>query len=44
MNQFSYTAEFGNGISGTLSAQDPTVYYQAGVANLGGLTVGNARR
>ena len=30
VNQFSYTAEFGNGISGTLSAQDPTAYYQAG--------------
>ena len=35
VNQFSYTAEFGNGISGTLSAQDPTQYYQAGVNNLG---------
>ena len=35
VNQFSYTAEFGNGISGTLSAQDPTAYYQAGVVNLG---------
>ena len=34
VNQFSYTAEFGNGISGTLSAQDPTAYYQAGVNNL----------
>ena len=34
MNQFSYTAEFGNGVSGTLSAQDPTQYYQAGVNNL----------
>jgi hypothetical protein len=34
VNQFSYTAEFGNGISGTLSAQDPTQYYQAGVNNL----------
>jgi hypothetical protein len=37
VNQFSYTAEFGNGISGTVSAQDPTQYYQAGVANLGAL-------
>ncbi|MGH9700635.1 MAG: porin, partial [Candidatus Acidiferrales bacterium] len=35
VNQFSYTAEFGNGVSGTLSAQDPTAYYQAGVNNLG---------
>src|SRR2546423_798282 len=31
VNQFSYTADFGNGVSGTLSAQDQTVYYQAGV-------------
>ena len=35
VNQFSYTADFGNGVSGTLSAQDPTAYYQAAVANLG---------
>ena len=35
VNQFSYTAEFGNGISGTVSAQDPVQYYQAGVNNLG---------
>ena len=35
VNQFSYTADFGNGVSGTLSAQDPTQYYQAGVNNLG---------
>ena len=33
VNQFSYTANFGNGVSGTLSAQDPTQYYQAGVVN-----------
>jgi hypothetical protein len=37
VNQFSYTADFGNGVSGTLSAQDPTAYYQAGVSNLGAL-------
>jgi hypothetical protein len=39
VNQFSYTADFGNGVSGTLSAQDQTAYYQAGVNNLsaGGL-------
>ena len=35
VNQFSYTAEFGNGVSGTLSAQDPSAYYQAGILNLG---------
>ena len=39
VNQFSYTADFGNDVSGTLSAQDQTAYYQAGVNNLnaGGL-------
>jgi Porin subfamily len=44
VNQFSYTADFGNGVSGTLSAQDPTAYYQAGVSNLGvlGATFGAA--
>src|SRR6185312_9761560 len=42
VNQFSYTAEFGNGVSGTLSAQDPTAYYQAGNNNLtGGLGFGS---
>jgi hypothetical protein len=34
VNQFSYTAEFGNGVSAAISAQDPTQYYQAGVNNL----------
>jgi len=34
VNQFSYTAEFGNGVSATISAQDPTAYYQAGNNNL----------
>jgi hypothetical protein len=33
VNQLSYTADFGNGVSGTISAQDPTQYYQAGVYN-----------
>jgi hypothetical protein len=35
VNQFTYTADFGNGVSGTISAQDQTAYYQAGVNNLG---------
>ncbi|KJC59635.1 polymerase [Bradyrhizobium sp. LTSPM299] len=35
VNQFSYTAQFGNGVSLTLSAQDQTQYTQAGVQNLG---------
>ncbi len=34
MNQFTYTADFGNGVSGTISAQDQTAYYQAGVNNI----------
>jgi Porin subfamily len=38
VNQFSYTAQFGNGVSGTISLQDPTAYYQAGVQNLSGLS------
>ncbi len=43
VNQFSYTAQFGNGVSGTISVQDPTTYYQAGVMNMsaGGLFGGN---
>jgi hypothetical protein len=35
VNQFSYTADFGNGVSGTLSAQDQVAYMQAGNVNLG---------
>jgi hypothetical protein len=38
VNQFSYTAEFGNGVSGTISAQDQTQYFQAGVSNLGSIS------
>ncbi len=34
VNQFTYTAQFGNGVSATISAQDPVAYYQAGVNNL----------
>ncbi|WGR91052.1 porin [Bradyrhizobium sp. ISRA443] len=34
VNQFTYTAQFGNGVSLSLSAQDQTQYYQAGVNNL----------
>jgi hypothetical protein len=34
VNQFTYTADFGQGISFSISAQDPTQYYQAGVNNL----------
>jgi hypothetical protein len=38
VNQFTYTAQFGNGVSGALSAQDPVAYMQAGVLNLTGAT------
>ena len=39
-NQFSYTADFGQGITGTISAQDPTVYNTTSIANLGAGTGG----
>jgi hypothetical protein len=39
VNQFTYTAQFGNGVSGTLSAQDPVQYGQAGILNVTGATV-----
>ena len=35
VNQFTYTAQFGNGVSLALSAQDQVAYTQAGVNNLG---------
>ncbi|WP_342739960.1 porin [Bradyrhizobium sp. B117] len=34
VNQLTYTAEFGNGVSAAISAQDPTQYTQAGVNNV----------
>ena len=40
VNQFSYTAQFGNGVSLTLSAQDQTQYTQGGIFNLGALGTG----
>jgi hypothetical protein len=40
VNQFVYTAQFGNGVSGTIGVQDPTQYYQAGVLNFGPLGTG----
>src|SRR5437762_362519 len=43
VSQFTYTAQFGNGISASISAQDQAAYYQAGVGNLGALgPLGNA--
>jgi len=35
VNQLSYTADFGQGISATISAQDPTAYGQSNLFNLG---------
>ena len=38
VNQFTYTADFGQGITATISAQDQAAYYQAGVINASGIT------
>ncbi len=38
VNQFTYTADFGQGISASFSAEDATQYYQAGNINLSGGT------
>jgi hypothetical protein len=35
VDQLTYTANFGNGVSAIVSLQDPVAYYQAGVNNLG---------
>jgi hypothetical protein len=34
VNQFTYTADFGQGITASFSAQDQVQYYQAGINNL----------
>src|SRR5579871_3120781 len=36
--QFTYTAQFGNGVSLAVSAEDPTQYYQAGNVNMSGIS------
>ena len=41
VNQFAYTAEFGNGVSATVSAQDPSAYYQPGIFNLATASAAN---
>ncbi|MBR0751016.1 porin [Bradyrhizobium jicamae] len=38
VNQFTYTAQFGNGVSLALSAQDQVAYYQSGLINVSGIT------
>jgi hypothetical protein len=40
VNQFSYTAEFGSGVSAAISAQDQVAYYQAGITNVSAITGG----
>ncbi|ABE63722.1 putative porin [Nitrobacter hamburgensis X14] len=41
VNQFTYTAEFGNGVSASVGVQDPSAYYQPGILNLATATAGN---
>ncbi len=41
VNQFIYTAQFGNGVSGTIGVQDPTQYYQAGNNNVTNIGLGS---
>jgi len=36
VNQFTYTAQFGNGVSASISAEDQTTYDQASLLNVGG--------
>jgi len=38
-NQLTYTAQLGNGVSATISAQDPTVYYTTNIFNTNAATV-----
>ena len=43
VNQFTYTADFGQGVSLSVSAQDPTAYYQTNIYNTAfpGVTAAN---
>ena len=43
VNQFTYTFQFGNGVSAAVSVQDPTAYYQAGVNKHYGWRLRNQR-
>ncbi|WBL77839.1 porin [Bradyrhizobium xenonodulans] len=38
VNQLSYTADFGQGITATISAQDPTAYFQTNIWNASNAT------
>jgi len=41
INQVSYTAQFGNGVSAAISLEDPSTYLQAGLYNTSGITTAN---
>ncbi|WBU28600.1 porin [Rhodopseudomonas palustris] len=41
INQVAYTAQFGNGVTASISLEDPSTYNQAGVYNATGLTAAN---
>ena len=40
VNQLTYDAQFGNGVSGTLALVDPTAYHQSNLFNLGAVVGG----
>ncbi|WP_027518365.1 porin [Bradyrhizobium sp. WSM1417] len=40
VNQFSYTADFGQGVTAAFSAEDRAAYYDAGNLNMSGATAG----
>ena len=40
VNQLTYDAQFGNGVSGTLALVDPTAYHQSNLFNLGAVAGG----
>jgi hypothetical protein len=40
VNQFAYTADFGQGITASFSAEDQALYYQTAITNVSGATAG----
>jgi hypothetical protein len=42
VNQLTYTAQFGNGVSGSVALVDPTAYHQSNLLNLGAGAIANA--
>ena len=41
VNQLTYTAQFGNGVSGSIAVEDPTAYHQSNLYNVGAVGPGN---